>query len=114
MTMIRIGVRIGAFVVTAVLLATTSAGCGSIAESLFGDDDEPKSDGAQGQFGVNTGSSGGACVGLECQQVACANGGTTSLRGTVMDPSGTVPLYNAVVYVPNAPLAPFTPGVSCD
>ena len=30
------------------------------------------------------------------------------------DPSGTVPLYNAVVYVPNGEVKPFTPGLTCD
>lgn len=54
------------------------------------------------------------CVGLECQQVACDGGGTTTLAGTVYDPAGKVPLYNALVYVPNGPLAPITTGASCD
>jgi len=56
---------------------------------------------------------GGACEGLQCQVPACPNGGTTSLTGTVFDPGGNVPLYNATVYVPNKPLSPFTSGASC-
>jgi hypothetical protein len=72
----------------------------------------------QGDGGTNGQGDGGAdagCVGLECQQVTCADGGTTTLTGKVYDPSGQVPLYNAVVYVPNAPLEPFSDaGVSCD
>lgn len=56
----------------------------------------------------------GPCEGLQCQVVQCPNGGTTSLSGKVYAPEGTVPLYNAIVYVPNAPLDPFPSGVQCD
>ncbi len=55
-----------------------------------------------------------ACVGLQCMQVDCPGGGTTSLHGHVYAPNGTLPLYNAIVYVPNSPLEPFTDGASCD
>ena len=57
-----------------------------------------------------------ACVGLECQQLpvtGCPNGGTTSLTGTVYAPNGIDPLPDILVYVPNAPVAGFTAGVSC-
>lgn len=54
------------------------------------------------------------CVGLLCQQVACEAGVTTRVSGTVYDPSGTLPLYNVMVYVPNAELEPLTDGASCD
>lgn len=54
-----------------------------------------------------------SCTGLCLQQVSCANGGTTSISGTVYTPNGTDPLPNAQVYIPNAAVAPFTPGVSC-
>lgn len=58
---------------------------------------------------------GGACVGLGCQQVTCEGAATTSLRGVVRDPAGKVPIYNATVYVPNGPVAPFGAGVTgCD
>jgi hypothetical protein len=55
-------------------------------------------------------------VNLCKQQVSCPNGGTTSLSGTVYAPraSNPDPLYDAIVYVPNAPLDPFPKGVSCD
>src|SRR5271154_493497 len=54
------------------------------------------------------------CTGLCLQQVSCTGGGTTSISGTVYAPNGTDPLPNVLVYVPNAPVQPFPPGVSCD
>ncbi len=55
----------------------------------------------------------GSCTGLCLQQVSCANGGTTTISGTVYAPNGTDPLPNVLVFVPNATPAPFTAGVSC-
>lgn len=52
-------------------------------------------------------------TGLCLQQVSCPAGQTTSLSGVVYAPNGIDPLPNVLVFVPNAPLAPFTPGVSC-
>ncbi len=55
------------------------------------------------------------CTGLCLQQVTCSNPAvTTSLTGTVYAPNGVDPLPNVLVYVPNAPVLPFTPGVACD
>ena len=53
--------------------------------------------------------------GLRCQvDLTCAGGGHTTLSGTVYAPNGTLPLYNATVYVPNAPVTAFPTGVTCD
>jgi hypothetical protein len=55
------------------------------------------------------------CTNLCLQQVTCPNPAiTTTVSGTVYAPNGTDPLPNALVYIPNAPVLAFTPGVSCD
>jgi hypothetical protein len=54
------------------------------------------------------------CVLGDCKQKVCAAGQRTTLRGRVYDPAGKVPLYNVVVYVPNAPLDPINTGPSCE
>jgi hypothetical protein len=54
------------------------------------------------------------CKNLECHQVTCDAGGTTSISGAAYDPAGKVPLYNVVIYIPNTPVAPITTGASCD
>mgnify|MGYP000908404576 CR=1 FL=1 len=110
------------FIVSALTVpALVAWGCGSASDSTFGsgtgngDDSGPTQNLALGDGGdLNTQDSG--CTGLQCKRVHCPDGGTTSLSGVVVSPRAgdPDPIYNAVVYVPNAPVEPFTDGVSCD
>src|SRR5438309_234730 len=64
-------------------------------------------------LGVWSPASAQTCTNLCLQQTTCSGGGTTSISGTVSAPNGTDPLPNVLVYVPNAQITAFTPGVSC-
>ena len=55
----------------------------------------------------------GNCTGLCQNQETCPVGQETTVTGTVYAPNGSQPLYNALVYVPNAPLPAITAGPTC-
>jgi hypothetical protein len=55
------------------------------------------------------------CTGLGCQvDESCPGGAHTEIAGTVYDPAGKVPLYNAQVYVPGSALSELSEGPSCE
>ena len=110
-------VLLGACSLAALGLAVfTTPGCGDDGSSEFDGGSSGGDDG--GCTGFTCPVEGGpkpGCVGLECQQLPCEGSGTTSVTGTVLDPAGKVPIYNATVYIPNAPLADITDGATtCD
>ena len=97
----------------ATLVSLFGAGCGSAKSSGF---DDPSLDGSSDGSGPIFGGadSGGPCQGLRCQQKACSNGSDTTVTGTVFAPNGKLPLYNAIVYVPNTKPDDLAKGATCD
>ena len=109
---------VGIALTLACTIALVSAGCGSTRDSGFDDGTsggvDGTSGGTSGGFGKGDAGKSTACVGLQCQQKTCGGGGDTTVTGTVFAPSGKLPLYNAIVYVPNTTPDPITHGATCD
>jgi hypothetical protein len=99
-----------------------SAGCGSgqkpfedeIDAGATAPDASVGDDGGGNLLSLGDAESKPPCVNLQCKVVNCGPGSSTTVSGTVWDPAGKNPLYNAIVYVPNAPLDPIKHGASCD
>jgi len=106
--------------VLGVLASVVVGACGSTErDNGFGDETDsgtgPGKGGADSSLlGAGDSSAPPPCVGLECNQVKCSGGADTTVTGTVFAPNGTLPLYNAIVYVPNSTPKVFDKGVTCD
>ena len=88
-------------------LVAALASCGTSSNRSFDDSVAPGGADAGGAFGECT-------TGLSCKVSACNGQPKTRITGKVFDPSGTAPIYNAVVYVPNETPAPLARGASCE
>ena len=106
----------------AFVVAAVASACGSSDGPLgFGELDGGggSSDGGDNAdvTGFQTGDSStgpAGCKNLQCKVADCGTGTKTTLTGKAFAPNGVDPLYNVIVYVPNADLKPFPSGVSCD
>lgn len=103
------------------ILSASILGCGASRDmdpGTLGGDNPDGSTGldfdAENPFDVGEGGPPGPCTGLACQRVACSGGVKTTLSGKVYAPNGKLPLYNVIVYIPNAPLDPLPKGTTCD
>lgn len=114
----------GSFGLLVTTMAFAAAACGGSGRRSGYDDDDVRK-----QTEVDGGGGGGGgfgndetpCTELECLQVTCEGGGTTTLTGKVYDPAGKNPLYNVAVYIPKSKgeeLPPIssslTDGVQCE
>jgi hypothetical protein len=96
------------------LVGAVAIGCGSNRVSSFDDPNAGLDGGPSLGFGDGGDGKSTACVGLQCQQKVCGGGGDTTVTGTVFAPNGKLPLYNAIVYVPNSQVTPIVKGATCD
>lgn len=110
--------RVGGALVIGVLAACSKSEPISIAAG--GSASEPGT-GGTGELPNVSGTGGGPDFGTELPPVDngpppdpnCPSGGRTTITGTVYAPSGTLPLYNVMVYVPTQPLDPLSSGAIC-
>src|SRR5262245_28465316 len=113
----RAGLYLSLFLVVAAGV-WSSPGCGAVPdENPFGEGGTQAGSSTSTGDGGNGGDdlpprdggfdAGDPCENLECQVVGCGGGATTAVTGTVYAPTppqygAPDPIYNALVYVPNA------------
>jgi hypothetical protein len=118
---------VGALAASCGAFGAFGVACGSADDSAFPvgvdgsviDGSGGGGNGGDGGGGISGGDGGGGthgCVNLQCDQVKCDGGKTTTITGKVYDPAGINPLYDALVYIPNATPDPIDDdaGVVCD
>ncbi len=88
-------------------------GCGGLTPSC-GSCTPPQICGGAGSPNNCGGSLLPPCVGLCLQQVMCPAMGDTTVSGTVLSPAENLPIFGALVYVPNDVVGPLPAGVTCD
>jgi hypothetical protein len=101
--------------------SSETASAEGAADGSTATDGTTPSDGATTSDGgdARVGDGATTCSNLQCQVHACADGGTTTLSGRVLDPAGRNPVRDVVVYVPNSPNGQLDPiplgvdGTSC-
>jgi len=95
-------------------------GCMSFDDTALDIPSAPRADGGGITLGESgTGADGAAggptCTGHECKIDACGGDYLKSqISGKVYDPAGKNPIYNVLVYIPNASLPALVDKLSCD